>query len=82
MFGPFRAGVIEDIASEMGTSTTFCYLIVAILALTAIFAILGWIAGKRRRRKEKLELNKKVCPACGGDNKPDALLCRFCEEML
>ncbi|UCG70629.1 MAG: hypothetical protein JSV09_06320 [Thermoplasmata archaeon] len=76
------ANIIEDISKDIGVSTTFCYIIVAFLVLTVIFAIISWIIGGRRRRKELREMNKKVCPACGGDNKPDDLLCKYCEEML
>lgn len=76
------ANMIEDISKDLGVSQTFCYVIIVILALTVVFAIISWIIGGRRRKKELKELNKKTCPACGGDNEPDALLCRYCEEML
>jgi hypothetical protein len=55
---------------------------VGILALTFAFAIIGWIAGKRRRKKERYKSKIKICPACEGENKPDALLCKYCDEML
>ena len=76
------ANIIDDISSDLGVSTTFCYFIIAILVLTAVFAVVGWIVGGRRRKKERREMMKKTCPACGGKNDPDALLCQYCEEML
>lgn len=76
------AGIIEDLSSDMNVSPTFCYVIVGILALTFAFAIIGWIAGKSRRKKERYQSKKKICTACGGENKPDALLCKYCDEML
>jgi hypothetical protein len=82
LIGPIHAGIVDNIASDMGVSTTFCYVIIAILALTLVFAIIGWIAGSRRRKREQLDLKKKICPACGGENKHDELLCKYCEEML
>ncbi|MEE9152106.1 MAG: hypothetical protein V3U20_09785 [Thermoplasmata archaeon] len=76
------ASIIEDISEDIGVSETFCYIIIAILALTVVFAIVSWIIGGKRRRKEIRESRKKTCPGCGGDNEADALLCKYCEEML
>jgi predicted permease len=76
------ANIIDDISKDLGVSQTFCYFIIAILALTVVFAFVGWIIGGRRRKKEMRERMKKPCPACGGDNDPDAILCQYCEEML
>jgi len=50
--------------------------------LTVVFAIVGWIIGGRRRKKEMRDRMKKTCPGCGGENDPDAILCQYCEEML
>ena len=82
MFNQIPAGIIEDISSDMNVSPTFCYVIVGILVLTFAFAFIGWIVGKRRRKKERYQSKKKICPACEGENKPDALLCEYCDEML
>lgn len=76
------ANIIEDISQNLGVSLTFCYIIIAILALTIVFAIISWIIGGRRRKKEIRESMKKICPGCGGENDPDAILCKYCEEML
>lgn len=76
------ANIVDDISAEMGVSTTFCYVIIVILVLTIIFGIIGWYLGAKRRKREKFEATKKVCPSCGGDNKGDALLCKYCYEML
>ncbi|UCE37430.1 MAG: hypothetical protein JSW00_18550 [Thermoplasmata archaeon] len=76
------ASIIDDISKDLGVSATFCYLILAVLAMTIGFAFITWIIGGRRRKKEIKEMNKKTCPACGGKNKEDALLCKFCDEML
>jgi hypothetical protein len=73
---------IEDLSKEIGVSQTFCYLIIGILLLTIIFAIIFWIMGARRRKKEMKEKKKMPCPACGGLNDPEEILCKFCEEML
>ena len=51
MFNRIPAGILEDIASDLNVSPTFCYVIVGILVLTFAFAIIGWIVGKGRRRK-------------------------------
>lgn len=82
MFHQIPAGIIEDIASDLNVSPTFCYVIVGILALTFAFAIMAWISGIRRRKKERYDSKKKICPACEEENKPDALLCEYCDEML
>ncbi|UCE73982.1 MAG: hypothetical protein JSV56_13335 [Methanomassiliicoccales archaeon] len=82
MIGPITANIIDDISQDLGVSQTFCYVIIAILALTIVFGIISWIVGGRRRKKELLDAKKKICPGCGGENKPDALLCKYCEEML
>jgi ribosomal protein L40E len=82
LIGPITANIIDDISHDIGVSPTFCYIIIAILGLTIIFAVIGWIIGGKRRKKERYDTKKKICPACGGENKPDALLCRFCDEML
>jgi hypothetical protein len=74
--------MVDDISSDLGVSTTFCYVLIGILALTFAFAIIGWIAGGRRRKRERYGLTKKICPGCGGENKPGTLLCKFCDEML
>ncbi len=74
--------LIHDTANDLGVSDTFCLVIIAILVLTVIFAIITWIIGGRRVKKERRAKNKKLCPACGGENPPDALLCTFCDEML
>ncbi len=74
--------IIQDISKDLGVSTTFCYLIIAILGLTIAFAVITWIFGGLRRKKEIRDLKKKTCPFCGGDNSPDALLCKHCDEML
>ena len=74
--------LIHDTASDLGVSDTFCLVIIAILVLTVIFAIITWIIGGRRLRKERREKNKKTCPACGGENASGTLLCTFCDEML
>ena len=74
--------IIQDISKDLGVSTTFCYLIIAILGLTIDFAVITWIFGGLRRKKEIRDLKKKTCPSCGGDNSPDALLCKHCDEML
>lgn len=73
---------IEDLSKDLGVSQTFCYFIIGMLLLTMAFAVIFWITGARRKNKELKELKKKPCPACGGANDPDALLCKFCEEML
>lgn len=73
---------ISDTAKDLGVSETFCLLIIGILVLTAIFAFIAWIVGGRRLKKERRAKNKKICPVCGGENPPDALLCTFCDEML
>ncbi len=73
---------IEDISNELGVSPTFCYIILVIFILTITFGVISWIIGAKRRNKAMKEMNKKVCPGCGGDNEPDALLCMYCEEML
>ena len=82
MSGFLSNNIIEDISKDLGVSQTFCYVIIIILVLTVVFVIAFWILGGRRRKKELKEMKKKACPACGGDNDPDALLCEFCEEML
>jgi hypothetical protein len=74
--------MIDDISADLGVSSTFCYVIIFILGLTIIFAVIGWYLGAKRRKREKFDATKKVCPSCGGDNKADALLCKHCEEML
>lgn len=73
---------IGDISRDLGVSETFCYIIIVIFILTIAFAAISWLIGGKRRKKEMKEMNKKICPGCGGDNEPDALLCKFCEEML
>ncbi len=78
----FFASIIDDISTDLGVSPTFCYLIIAVLAMTIGFAVISWIIGGKRRKSEIREINKKICPSCGGANSPDALLCRYCEEML
>ncbi len=75
-------GFIDDISNELGISPMFCYVIIIIVIMTIAFAVISWIIGKKRREKEMLEMNKQICPGCGGDNAPDALLCKYCEEML
>ncbi len=75
-------GFIDNIGNELGVSPMFCYVIIIIVIMTIAFALISWIVGKKRREKEMLEMNKKICPGCGGDNAPDALLCKYCEEML
>lgn len=82
MLGPISASMIDDVSSELGVSITFCYVLIGIMALTIVFAIVAWVAGGRRRKREKFEATKKVCPSCGGDNKPDDLLCKHCDEMI
>ncbi|UCF08576.1 MAG: hypothetical protein JSW28_02490 [Thermoplasmata archaeon] len=74
--------IIDDIRSDLGVSRTFCYFIIAILFLTILFSIVMWFIGGRRRKRELREAKKKTCPACGGENDPDALLCTYCDEML
>jgi hypothetical protein len=74
--------LISDTAKDLGVSETFCLVIIGILVLTIIFVIIAWLAGGRRLRKERRAKNKKICPVCGGENPPDALLCTFCDEML
>ncbi len=76
------ANIIDDISEDLGVSQTFCYFIIGILVLTIVFAIVSWIIGGKRRKKEIRESMKKICPGCGGKNDPDALLCQYCEEML
>lgn len=73
---------IHDIATDLGVSDTFCLVIIAIFAFTIIFAIISWIVGGRRLKKERRYKNKRICTACGGANPQDALLCTFCDEML
>lgn len=82
MIPDIYANIFDDISADLGVSTTFCYLIAGILGLTILFAVISWLISGKRRKKELKELQKKICPACGGENKPDALLCKYCEEML
>lgn len=76
------ANIVDDISNDLGVSSTFCYIIIILLILTIAFAIISWIIGGSRRRREIREMKKKICPSCGGENKPDALLCKYCDEML
>ncbi len=82
MSWPISANIVDDISAELGVSTTFCYFIIGILGITIIFSIVAFYLGAKRRKQEKFEATKKVCPSCGGDNKGDALLCKHCDEML
>ncbi len=76
------ANIVEDWSSELGVAPTFCYLIIAIFGLTVAYALISWIMSTRREKKHVRKLSMIKCPGCGGDNKPDALLCKYCEEIL
>lgn len=77
------ANIIEQVSEELDVSLPFCYLIVALIGFLFLFALLSWIFGHKRRKRRELALQGyKLCPVCGGTNKPDAIICEFCDESL